>query len=62
MQGKGKRKIVESGEAEKSYMFKEDSLVERVALEIEEKRQHCNRRGAERNRVNQILEEIERRL
>lgn len=35
---KGNRKIYESTEVEKSSKFKEDPLVERVALEIEEKR------------------------
>ena len=38
MQYKGKRKIVKSAEAEKSYKLKEDTLVEKVALEIEAKR------------------------
>jgi len=33
-----KSNIVESVEAEKTYKFKEDPLVERVALEIEVKR------------------------
>ena len=37
-QDKGKRKSVESAEAEQSYNFREDPLVEKVALEIEAKR------------------------
>jgi len=37
-QDKGKRKIVESIEAKKKYKFKEDPLVEKVALEIDAKR------------------------
>jgi len=35
---KGKRKISKSAEVEQSYKFKEDPLIERVALDIEEKR------------------------
>lgn len=38
VQDKGKRKIVESAKVEKSYKFKEDPLVEKLALEIEAKR------------------------
>lgn len=37
MQDKGKRKIVESIKTEQCYKFKEDPLVERVALEIDSK-------------------------
>jgi len=35
VQDKGKRKIVESTEVEQTYKFKEDPLVEKVALDIE---------------------------
>ena len=38
VQGKGKRMISESTEDEQSYKFREDPLVEKVALEIETKR------------------------
>jgi len=38
MQGKGKRNIIETAEAEKIYKFREDRLVEKVALEIDAKR------------------------
>jgi len=38
MVDKGKRKISEKPKVEKSYKFKEDPLVEKVAFEIEAKR------------------------
>jgi len=44
IEDKGKRKSIESVEAEQSYKFKECPLVERLALEIDVKRQHCERR------------------
>lgn len=59
-QDKGKRKIAESAEVEQSYKFKEDPLLERVALEIDAKRHYCQRRVAQRKRGKQRLEEVER--
>ena len=38
-QDKGKKMIVENLEVEQSYKFKEDSLIEKVALAVEAKRQ-----------------------
>ena len=38
LQDKGKRKIFEGKETEQCYKFKEDPLVEKVALEIDAKR------------------------
>ena len=43
-QDKGKRKISESIEANQSYNFREDPLVEKVALDIEVKKLECERR------------------
>ena len=44
MRGKGNRKVVDNAEAKKSYKFKADPLVMKVALEIGAKRQQCNKR------------------
>lgn len=45
---KGKRKIVNAMEEEKSYKFLADPLVEKVAMTIEEKRQKCDKRSTQR--------------
>lgn len=62
MQAEGKRKIVESTEMEKSYKFKEDPLVEKIALEIDAKRQQRKRKIVQRKREKKRLEEAERKL
>lgn len=41
---KGKRKIVDHMEEEKSYKFREDPLVEKVVMAIEAKRQQRDKR------------------
>jgi len=43
-----KRKIVDNAEAEQSYKFIADLLVEKEALEIEAKRQQCDKRNKKR--------------
>ena len=62
VQDKGKRKIVEIVEAEKSYKIREDPLVEKVALEIEVKKSHRERRVEQRKREKERLEDTERKL
>lgn len=62
VQDKGKRKISKRKEVEKSYKFKEDPLVENLALEIEEKRRWHERRVEQRKRQKQRLEYVERKL
>lgn len=59
---KGKRKIVESVEVEKSYKFKENPLVERVALEIDAKRRQRERRVERKKREKKRLEDTNSRL
>lgn len=49
-QDKGKRKIVENLEVEKSYKFREDLLVERATLVVEVKRQQHIKRVKWRKR------------
>ena len=62
VQDKGKRNIEKSIEMEQSYKFKEDPLVEKVALEIDMKRGHHEKRIAQKKREKKTLEDIERML
>jgi len=62
MQDKGKRNIVESIKTDKCYKFKEDPLVERVALEIDSKMGQHDKRVAKIMREKKILEDVERKL
>ena len=50
MRDKGKRKIVDHMEEEKSCKFREDPLIEKVAMAIEVKTQYHSKRNAQRNR------------
>ena len=59
---RGKRKVIDSAEAEQSCKFKEDPLVLRAALDIEAKRRKCDKRIAQRQREKQKLEEAEKEL
>ena len=59
---KGKRKIVDNAEAEKSCKFRVDLLVEKVTLEIEAKRKQRDRMNAQRHREKWIINEIEEEL
>ena len=62
MRDKGKRKIFYRMEEEKSYKFRENTLVEKVAMAIEAKRQNCDKWMTQRQREKQRMEEIEKEL
>jgi len=59
---KGKRKVSDNVEVEKSCKFKADALVLRASLEIETKKKQRNKRIAQREREKQKLEEAEKKL
>lgn len=62
MQDKVKRNIVENPEVEKSYKFREDPLIEKVALEIEAKGKHRVKRVEQRKREKHRLEDAKGKL
>jgi len=58
---KGKRKIFDRMEEEKSCKFREDPLVEKVAMAIHENRQHRDKRTAQR-KIEKELDELKEKL
>lgn len=59
---KGKRKIVDHMEEEKSFKFWVDPLVEKVSMAIEEKRKQHDKRIVLRQREKPRMEETEKEL
>jgi len=59
---KGKRKIVDSAEVEQSCKFIAYPIVHKETLVIEAKRQQCDKRNAQRQRVKRRMEETEKKL
>lgn len=59
MREKGKRKVVDRMEEEKSWKFRADPLVQKAYLAIEAKRQQCDKRNAQRQREKWRMEETE---
>ena len=59
---KGKRKIVDSVEAEQSFKFQVDPLMQKEVFSIEAKRKQCDRRNTQRQREKRRMEETEKEL
>ena len=59
---KGKKKIVDHMEEEKSFKFRVDPLVEKSDMAIDAKRQHNDNQNAQRQREKWRMEEIEKEL
>ena len=60
MRDKGKRKIVDHKEEEQSYKFRANPLVEKEAMDIEEKRHQRVMRTVQRQRDKRRMEETKK--
>jgi len=59
---KGKRKIVNCMVEEQSCKFREDPLVEKVVMAIQQKRQQCDKKIVRRKRDKKRMEEAKKEL
>ena len=59
---KGKRKIVDCMEEEKSCKFRVDPLVEQASMATQAKRKQCDKHITPRQRDKKRMEEVEKEL